>query len=154
MNSTNKVYIATSIDGYIADKNGGIEWLDQIPNPDNDDMGFNDYMASIDALIMGRTTYETVLGFDIPWPYKKPVFVLSNSLKEVPEDLKDKVEIVNGNLKKVLNEKFMRKGFRHLYIDGGRTIQSFLEEDLIDEMTISVIPLCAGRRNSSFRKYG
>ncbi|SHJ20520.1 dihydrofolate reductase family protein [Aquimarina spongiae] len=80
MKKTNKVFIATSLDGYIADKDGGIDWLHAIPNPDNIDMRYNEFTSQIDALVMGRTTFETVCGFDIDWPYSKKVFVLSNSL--------------------------------------------------------------------------
>ncbi len=60
MKTNNKVFIATSLDGYIADKNGGIEWLHAIPNPENSDMGYGNFTAQIDALVMGRTTFETV----------------------------------------------------------------------------------------------
>ncbi len=139
----NKVFIATSLDGYIADKNGGIDWLDSIPNPDHIDMGYGEFMSQIDALVMGRTTFETVCGFDMDWPYKVPVFVLSNSLTRIPEGYEDKAELVNGSLKEIL-QKAHKKGLRSLYIDGGRTIQSFLKEDLIDEMTITIIPYLLG----------
>ena len=80
MNIKNSVFIATSLDGYIADKNGKIDCLNSIPNPDNNDMGYVEFNKGIDALVMGRTTFETVLGFDVDWPYSKPVFVLSNKL--------------------------------------------------------------------------
>ena len=65
MEKKNSIYIATSIDGYIADKNGGIEWLDSITIPENEDMGYVAFTNDIDALVMGRTTFETVLGFDV-----------------------------------------------------------------------------------------
>ncbi len=143
MGKTNKVFIATSLDGYIADRNGGIDWLHSIPNPENLDMGYHEFTSQIDALVMGRTTFETVLGFDIEWPYTKRVFVLSNNLTEIPEELKGRVELVKGDLKNVLAE-IHKKGFHTLYIDGGKTIQSFLNEDLIDEMTISIIPYLLG----------
>lgn len=139
----NIVFIATSIDGYIADNNGNIDWLHSIPNPDNIDMGYNKLMKNIDALIMGRNTFETVCSFDMDWPYTKKVFVLSNSLKEVPKGYKDKIELINGTLKEIVT-CINNKGFYQLYIDGGKTIQSFLEEDLIDEMTITTIPIVLG----------
>jgi dihydrofolate reductase len=139
----NSVYIGTSIDGYIADKNGGIDWLHAIPNPENIDMGYTAFMQQIDALVMGRNTFETILGFDIDWPYKKPVFVLSNSLKTIPEKCTGRAYVVNGSLLDVLSEIHGR-GFNRLYIDGGRTIQSFLAEDLIDEMIITYIPILLG----------
>ena len=143
MEKRNSVYIATSLDGYIADRNGGIEWLDSIPIPDNEDMGYVEFTEHIDALVMGRTTFETVLGFDVDWPYKKPVFVLSNSLNEIPESHKEKAYLIKGTLTEIL-EQIHKKGCFRLYIDGGMTIQSFLKEDLIDEMIITNFPVMLG----------
>jgi dihydrofolate reductase len=139
----NVVYIGTSLDGHIADKNGGIDWLSCIPNPDHSDFGFADFMSGMDALVMGRNTFETVLSFDGPWPYAKHVFVLSNTLKEVPEKVKDKATVVSGDLKTVVTS-INENGYKKLYIDGGKTIQSFLREDLIDEMIITTIPVVLG----------
>lgn len=143
MKANNHVYIATSLDGYIADKNGEIAWLDDIENPDQDDMGYGEVMAKTDALLMGRTTFETVCGFDIDWPYTKPVYVLSNSLTEVPEEYAGKVWLVKGTLTEVLQQVHDR-GHYGLYIDGGQTISSFLAEGLIDEMIITVFPVLLG----------
>ena len=139
----NSVFIATSLDGYIADKNGGIDWLHSIPNPDNDDIGYVEFNKEIDALVMGRKTFETVLGFDVDWPYNKPVFVLSNKLKEIPKSHKDKAFLVKGTLTEIL-DKIHDKGYNRLYIDGGTTIRNFLKEDLIDEMVITTIPVLLG----------
>jgi len=149
MKNNNKVFIATSLDGYIADKNGGIEWLHSIPNPDHNDMGYEEFISQIDALIMGRTTFETVCGFDMEWPYEKPVFVLSNSLTDLPEEYTGKVEIVNGDLTEII-KKINNKGYYKLYIDGGKTIQSFLKADLIDEITLTTIPYLLGGGTSLF----
>lgn len=143
MEKKNKIFIAASIDGYIADKNGGIDWLHSIPNQENIDMGYGAFMSGIDAVIMGRKTFETVCGFKIDWPYEKPVFVLSNSRMQIPQEYRNSVEIVKGTLKQIL-EYIHKKGCYRLYIDGGRTIQSFLKEDLIDEMTITTIPYLLG----------
>ncbi len=143
MEKKNKVFIATSLDGKIADKEGGIDWLHSIPNPDNNDMGYGAFMEGIDALVMGRTTFETVCGFDMDWPYDKPVFVLSNSLNQLPSEYQDKAHLVNGSLTEILDQ-IHNKGYSNLYIDGGKTIQSFLKEDLIDEMTITIIPIILG----------
>jgi len=143
MAKKNKVFIATSLDGYIADKNGKIDWLHSTPNPDNIDMGYNEFTSQIDALVMGRNTFETICGFDIGWPYQKPVFVLSNSLTNIPKKYKDKVILAKGPLKEIIKQ-INEKGFHNLYIDGGKTIQSFLKEDLIDEITITIIPFLLG----------
>jgi len=149
MSKTNKVFIATSLDGYIADKEGAIDWLYSVPNPHNDDNGYLAFMAGIDAIVMGRKTFETVLGFDIDWPYDKPVFVLSNQLKKIPESHQKQAFLVNGPLIEILNQ-IHQMGYHHLYIDGGSTIQSFLREDLIDEMIISQIPMVIGGGFSLF----
>jgi dihydrofolate reductase len=149
MDKKNSVFIATSLDGYIADRNGGIDWLNAIPNPDNDDMGYVAFCNGIDALVMGRTTFETVLGFDVEWPYKIPVFVLSNKLKEIPESHKDKVFLIKGSLTEIL-EQIHERGYGRLYIDGGTTIGNFLKEDLIDELVLTTIPILLGGGSSLF----
>ena len=149
MHKRNSVFIATSLDGYIADKDSGIDWLHSIPNPDNIDMGYSEFISGVDALVMGRVTFETVCGFDMDWPYQIPVFVLSNSLTEIPEKYKGKAHLVKGPLSKVLKE-INGQGYHRLYIDGGATIQSFLKEDLIDEMTITIIPVLLGGGTSLF----
>lgn len=149
MTKNNSIYIATSLDGYIADKNNGIEWLNSIPIPENEDMGYVEFTKNIDALVMGRTTFETVMGFDVDWPYEKPVFVLSNSLDEIPESHKEKAFLIKGNLTEILDQ-IHAKGHFNLYIDGGRTIQSFLKEDLIDEMIITNFPVLLGGGSQLF----
>lgn len=143
MTKKNIVFIAKSLDGYIADKNGGLDWLHSIPNPEQNDMGYNQLMDEVDAIVMGRTTYEVVLGFGIDWPYKKHVFVLSNTIKELPENLKGKVSLLKGTLKEILSS-IHKRGYSNLYIDGGRTVQAFLKEDLIDELRITTIPILLG----------
>lgn len=140
---SNRVFIATSLDGYIADKHGGIEYLDTFPEINNIDSGYAAFTAEIDALVMGRFTYEKVLSFDIEWPYKKPVYVLSNTLESIPEALTGKVHLLKGELTHIL-KKIHSEGNNRLYIDGGRVIQSFLREDLIDEMVITTIPVLLG----------
>lgn len=139
---TNSIFIATSLDGYIATKNGGIDWLMDIPNPEKSDFGYADFMKGIDALVMGRHTFEKVLSFD-EWPYDKPVFVVSTTLKQAPITLKDKASIITETPQEICS-KLAEKGFTQLYIDGGKLIQSFLAEDLIDEMTITRIPILLG----------
>jgi len=139
----NVVFIGVSLDGYIADRNGGLDFLQSVPNPEHNELGFPEFMDSIDALLMGRKTYETVLGFGGHWPYIKPVFVLSNLLTWLPENLKGKAELVSGPIEEVVLQ-LNQRGFENLYIDGGKLIQSFLQRDMIDELIISQIPILLG----------
>ena len=138
----NYVYIATSLDGFIATENGGLDWL-EVPNPDKSDYGYADFIKGIDALVMGRNTFEKVLTFD-EWSYNKPVFVLSNTLTKLPESVAGKAEIVKGDIASVIH-KLNQQGHKNLYIDGGKVIQSFLREDLIDEIIITRVPVLLGK---------
>jgi dihydrofolate reductase len=147
----NIVYIGISLDGYIADINGKLDWLQSIPNPDNHDFGFADFMNRIDAIIMGRNTFDTVCDFEGEWPYNKPVFVLSNSLNSIPVKYSGKAELIKGDLSDI-ESKLYQKGYKRFYIDGGVTIQNFLEEDKIDEMIITTIPILLGGGTPLFGK--
>ena len=144
MHPRNKVFIATSLDGYIADRNGGIDFLNELPIPHDAETGFTKFIAGVDALLMGKNTFETLMGFgDVEWPYPVPVFVLSNSMKEIPEKYDGKAFLVSGSLEEVLKD-LHGKGYHHLYIDGGNLIQSFLQADLIDDLIITTIPTLLG----------
>lgn len=90
MNKKNSVFIATSLNGYFADKNRRIDRLNSIPNPENDATGYTEFTNNIDALFMVRTTFETVCGFDVDWPYDKPVFVLVTNGKKYLKVIKEK----------------------------------------------------------------
>jgi dihydrofolate reductase len=138
----NYVYIATSIDGYIATSDGDIEWLHELPNPNNSDYGYSDFIKNIDAVLMGRNSFEKVLTFDA-WPYEKKVFVLSSTLTKVPPELIGKVEFISGEPTDILSVA-NSQSFTNLYIDGGLVVQSFLAEDLIDELIVTRIPILLG----------
>ncbi len=138
----NYIYIATSLDGYIATSEGNLDWLNEIPNPEKSDFGFAEFMSGIDALVMGRKTFEKALTFDV-WPYEKPVFVLSSSMDNVPKKLENNVKIISGSPKEVV-DLLKEFGHQNLYIDGGITIQGFLEDDLIDEIIITRVPVLLG----------
>ena len=145
---SNIIYIATSLDGYIADRDNVLDWLFEIPNPDDKDFGFDEFMNRIDALVMGRNTFEAVCDLDCDWPYTKPVFVLSNSLDSIPEEYRDKAQLLGySKVKDAMSHVVSglnTHGFENLYIDGGITIQGFLQEDLIDEMVITRVPVLLG----------
>ncbi|MGY5452585.1 dihydrofolate reductase family protein [Agarivorans sp. MS3-6] len=139
----NFVFIAVSLDGFIADKDQGLDWLDSVPNPQGLDLGYQPFIDSIDALVMGRHSFEKVMSFDCDWPYSKPVMVLSNSLTSLPEGFTGDVTLINGELKQLVKQ-LNQQGYNNLYIDGGLTIQQFLANDLIDEMILTRFPILLG----------
>jgi dihydrofolate reductase len=140
---SNFVYIGTSLDGYIATPDGSLDWLSYVPNPQGDDLGFSEFMDRVDAVVMGRKTFETLLGFGVGWHYSKPGIVLSSTMKSVPEEFARHVQLANGTSGEIV-QLAKNLGFENLYIDGGTTVQNFLREDLIDELIITVIPLLLG----------
>jgi dihydrofolate reductase len=116
--------------------------LDFLPADGGESHGYTEFFASVDALIIGRNTYEIVLAFD-PWPYgEKPVFVLStNELKPPPPGAV--IERMTGTPGEIVTTLASR-GFRHAYVDGGVTIQSFLRARLIQSLTITHVPVIIG----------
>lgn len=143
------VYIATTLDGFIARENGELDWLPGSDgevdiNAENEDFGYNAFIDSVDVLVMGRNTYELVLSFG-PWSYgTQRVIVLSNTLKKLADDMPDTVEL-KSSLPKELYVELQKSGAKHLYVDGGKTIQGFLDSGLIDEITITKVPVLIGK---------
>jgi dihydrofolate reductase len=135
------VYVGTSLDGFIARKDGDIDWLVKYQNKEVHE-SYNEFINRIDAMVIGRGTYEKVLSFP-EWPYKKKVFVLSTSLKQIPGTLNEKATLVAMKPAALLNY-LSDKGFSNIYVDGGKVIQSFLKEDLIDELIITRVPELIG----------
>lgn len=138
------VYIATSIDGFIARQNGEIDWLPSGGDVESEeDYGYQEFIDSVDAIVMGRNTYELTLTFD-SWPYSaKPVFVLSSRKVDIPNDIAITVESICAPPREIVR-RLSERGFKHLYIDGGKTIQSFLREGLIQKLIITRVPILIG----------
>ena len=135
------VYVGTSLDGFIARKDGDIDWLVKYQDKEVHE-SYNEFISRIDAMVIGRGTYEKVLSFP-EWPYEKKVFVLSTSLKQIPGTLNEKATLIDMKPAALLNY-LSDKGFSNIYVDGGKVIQSFLKEDLIDELIITRVPELIG----------
>jgi dihydrofolate reductase len=133
------VFVGTSLDGFIARANGDLDFL---PPGGGEPHGYDEFMATVDALVIGRKTFETVLTFDT-WPYgEKPVFVLSTrSLAPTPPGAV--VERMSGAPADIVSQLAAR-GIRHVYVDGGITIQRFLQAGLIHRLIITRVPVLIG----------
>ena len=139
------VFIATSLDGFIARANGSIDWLEKANAtvPTGEDCGYRAFIDTVDVLVMGRNTYEMALSFGA-WPYEdKRVLVLSSKAIQIPKAIAHTVSTAAETPNQVV-ARLTAQGATHLYIDGGRTIQQFLSAGLIDELTITLIPVLLG----------
>ena len=154
------VYIATSLDGFIARQDGGLDWLEGSSGgedwPENgsdvEDYGFSALLDSVDTMVMGRATYEFVAASG-QWPYEgKRTIVLSSTLTvdNVAEHLAGKVELRSAEPNLLVNE-LQAAGAEHVYVDGGKTIQGFLQAGFVDEMQITRVPILLG---SGIRLFG
>lgn len=145
------VFIATSLDGYIARTDGRIDWLEaaNAAVPAGEDCGYGAFMASVDVLLMGRKTFDTVCGF-AEWPYgDQPVVVLSRSLSALPAGVPASVSLTAGAPDEVAEELGAR-GHRRVYLDGGETIQAFVAAGLVDEITVTRVPVLLGEGRPLF----
>jgi dihydrofolate reductase len=133
------VFVGTSVDGFIARKNGEFDFLD---HGGNEPHGYEEFMASVDALVIGRNTFDIVAAFDT-WPYgTKPVFVLST--RELPASPAGAViERMSGAPAEIVSQLAAR-GIGHIYVDGGITIQRFLDAGLIQRLVVTRVPVLIG----------
>ncbi|WP_454878091.1 dihydrofolate reductase family protein [Serratia inhibens] len=139
------VYIATSVDGFIARTDGDIDWLLRPEYAVSllNGLSFEAFIADVDALVMGRNTYEKVSVFP-EWPYGAlPVIVLSSRALDIPPHLQNRVRRLTGDPEAIVT-RLANEGCRHLYIDGGNCVQRFLQAGLINELTITRVPLLLG----------
>ncbi len=141
------VFIAVSLDGFIARPDGSLDWLmqAQAAAPAGEDFGYADFMADVDALLMGRKTLETVLGFT-PWPYAgKAVHALTRQTDWAPTEAPGAPVQLHRDGPAAVLARLAAAGVRKVYLDGGELIQSCLRDDLVDEMTLTVVPLLLGQ---------
>jgi dihydrofolate reductase len=135
------VFIATSLDGFIAREDGRLDWL---PADGGEPHGYDEFIATVDAIVIGRKTFETVLGFGA-WPYgQQHVIVLSASMTDLKAPEGAVCELMAGPPEEIVS-LLTQRGMKHLYIDGGVTIQRFLRASLIQRLVITRIPVLLGR---------
>ncbi len=142
------VYIATSLDGFIATKDHGLAWLDMV-KVEGEDYGYEKFMSSIDALVIGRKTYDLVGGFDA-WPFegKKVVVLTHRPIKPIRDE-----STASGPLLPIF-EKLGIEGVKRVYLDGGQAIRTGLKEGIVKEITISMIPILLGSGIPLFSSIG
>lgn len=137
------LYSAVSLDGFIARENGELDWLDALPNPGNIDYGYGEFYSGIDTVVMGRRTYEEVLGFGVEWPYPdRKSYVVSHKTNvsiQTPNTY-----LLHGELTQEMEKLKNEKG-KNIWLAGGGILNtSFLNADLVDEMIITVMPIIIG----------
>jgi dihydrofolate reductase len=135
------VFVGASVDGFIARTDGGLDWL---PEGGGEPHGYDEFIASVDALVIGRNTYEVVLAFDA-WPYgDKRVVVLSHRPIDLKAPIGAVVEQMSGSPSEIVS-RLAASGAHHLYVDGGITIQEFLRAGLIDRLVVTRVPVLIGQ---------
>lgn len=133
------LYIATSVDGYIADPEGNVDWLEAV-GTDADAGAFREFFETVDCLVMGATTYEQVRGFG-EWPYgETPTYVFTHRPLEPATDT---VRFVDRAVASVASE--LRQEYAHVWVVGGAALaRSFLRAREVDTVRLSLVPLLLG----------
>lgn len=136
-----RVFLATSLDGFIAGPDHDLSWL---PEPRaGEDFGYAAFMAQVGAILMGRGTYEVAAGFDGPWPYgETPVLVATRRDLDAPAA--PTVEPVSGTPQELIDRAHEHAVGRDIYLDGGELVRQAFDAGLVDELTITVIPVVLG----------
>jgi dihydrofolate reductase len=137
---TASVFVGTSVDGFIARANDDLDFL---PEGGGEPHGYNEFIASVDAIVIGRKTFEKVLSFEA-WPYgNKRVVILSSRPLDLSAAAGGVVEQMAGPPAEIVSELAAR-GIHHLYVDGGITIQRFLRAGQIQRLIITRVPVLIG----------
>ena len=137
-------YLAVSLDGFIARADGSMDWLrGGGPRPADEAQRYRTFLRSVDAVVMGRATFDTVRHAPV-WPYgTTPVVVLSSSPPDVPDALTSVVEHMHGTPSELV-ALWQARGWTHVYVDGGRTIQAFLAAGLLRRPVVKRVPVLSG----------
>jgi dihydrofolate reductase len=134
------VFVGASVDGFIARPDGALDWLPAV----SEEHGFTELMATVDAMVIGRGTFETVLGFT-DWPYgQTPVIVLSSRPLDLSALRDHPVEQMSGEPTEIV-ARLEARGVKHIYVDGGITIQRFLRAGMIQRLIVTRVPVLIGQ---------
>lgn len=138
-----RVFIAVSLDGFIAGTDGAIDWLAPYEGR-GEDHGYDAFIEGVDGIVMGRRTFETATSFP-SWPYEKPVVVMTRTLGQaaLPERLRGRVRLADAPPSEVV-ATLRREGWRHAYVDGGRTISAFLGCGEVGRIVVTIVPILLG----------
>ena len=147
-----KLYIACSLDGFIARENGNIDWLTEYENSSETDYGYSEFYSSIGTVLMGRKTYEQVLGFGV-WPYgEKKTYVFTR--QNEPLRRERNIEFVSGDVGKFVRRLKENTDEDIWLVGGSQLIRAFLEEDLVQDLIIFVVPVILGGGIPLFDRIG
>ncbi|MGB3849429.1 MAG: dihydrofolate reductase family protein [Tunicatimonas sp.] len=144
-----QLYIAVTLDGYIARSDGSLDYLHALPNPDQTDHGYRAFFQDVGTVVMGRKTYEEILGFGVAWPYANcQTYVITSNHNYEPST--EATALLVEPLLAALN-KLKSESEKHVWIvGGGQVITTLLNKSLIDEMILSIIPIILGEGISLF----
>lgn len=138
------LYIAASLDGRIAEPDGGLEWLTGFPNPEKTDYGYKDLLTSVDTVIMGGKTYREILNMDVIWPYKEQTsYVVTRGWTE--NATSENIQFITGNVIETISALRNKPGKDIWLVGGGELTAMLLATNLIDEMQICYIPVILGK---------
>ena len=138
------LYIATSLDGFIARPDGNLDWLTSMPNPQNHDYGYAEFLNTIGTIVMGRKTYHEIIGFGVDWPYNEIKSYVVTSDKDLKIQSPNTF-LLTENLNDFVEEMKNQSNKDFWLVGGGQLIKSFLDAGLIDKMIITVIPKVIGQ---------
>lgn len=133
------IYIASSLNSKIASADGGVEWLETIAHPKDEDYGYNKFYETVDTTIMGYSTYAQLNSWDIPFPYKDKKNYVLTTRKDL--ELDPNVEFINSNQLEVVSDIKQQEGKDIWLVGGGKVNTLLLNADLVDELIVHVMPI-------------
>ncbi len=140
------LYVATSLDGYIARADGSVDWLDELPAPTGEgsgDYGYGEFIAGVGVVLMGRVTYEQVLSFDVDYPYTEQEGYVFSRTRAGQRD--EYAQFVAGDDIPGLVAQLKEKGTGHIWlVGGGQLVREFLALDLVDRIELFILPTVLG----------